>query len=327
MRNEFLILILKRLLSSLLILFLLISFVFFLIRIAPGDPAQKYISPKLSPALAEKVKESFKLNASISNQYFSFIKNLGKGDLGVSYNYRKPVIEVIKEYLPFTLILSSISFLIQIIIAFLLSILVSKKLNGIMDKVLSRGLLIFYIIPAFVLGLFLIYIFSVQLNILPSSGIKSFEIEERGFLFALTDYIKHLILPLITLSVSGIAVFYKYLRGNIEEVYNKTFIQYLRSNGIPEPVIFKKHVIPNAINPLISVAGVELGLLLGGTLITEIIFSLPGMGRLTMNAIIMRDYPLVIGCTFTASVLMLVSNFSADLIKAMIDKRHIKGIT
>jgi peptide/nickel transport system permease protein len=326
MKYEFLTNLLKRLLSSIIVLFLIVSFVFILIRIAPGDPSQKYISPKLNPVLAEKVKQSFNLNAPVITQYFSFIKNIGSGDFGISYNYHKPVFDVVKEYLPLTLILSLVSFILQLVIGIFLAILVSKKLNGTLDRVLSKIILILYIIPVFVLGLFLIYIFSVRLNILPSNGIKSLGAEESGFLVSGLDIFKHLVLPVITLSVSGIAVFYKYLRSNIEEIYNKTFIQYLISQGLQGTEIFKKHVIPNVINPMISVAGVELGLLLGGTLITEIIFSLPGMGRLTMNAIIARDYPLVVGCTLTASVLMLISNFIADLIKALIDKRHIKGI-
>jgi peptide/nickel transport system permease protein len=135
-----------------------------------------------------------------------------------------------------------------------------------------------------------------------------------------------MVLPLVTLSLGGIIVFYKYLRDNLVEVYNKSFVENLRMHGFSEKEITKKHVIPNAISPLISVAGVELGLLFGGALITEVIFSLPGMGRLTVNAILSRDYPLVIGCTFIAGILVIITNLVADLIKAKLDKRLVKGI-
>jgi peptide/nickel transport system permease protein len=326
MNSEFLKLILKRFFSSIIVLFLLVTFVFILIRLAPGDPAQKYLSPKLSPELIEKVKSSYKLDMTMSEQYLSYMGNFVKGDLGISYSYRKPVTEVISEFLPLTLILSSSSFLIQIILSFLLTILAIKKVDGFIDKFLSRSVIIVYVIPTFVLGLILIYFFSIKWGVLPSSGIKSFGEGEKSFLLILFDYIKHLILPIATLSIGGVAVFYKYLRDNVTDVYNRTYIQFLRANGLPERKILLHHVIPNAVNPLISVAGVELGLLLSGTLITEIIFSLPGMGRLTMDAILMRDYPLVIGCTLTASVLILLSNFAADLIKAIIDKRFVKGL-
>jgi len=326
MNSEFIILIIKRFISSIIILFLLITFVFILIRLAPGDPSQKYLSSKLSPELIEKVKVSYKLNTSVTEQYFSFIGNFIKGDLGISYNYRKPVTEVISEFLPFTLILSSVSFLIQIILSFFLTILAVKKVNGIFDRFLSKSVIIIYVIPTFVLGVILIYVFSIKWNILPSSGVKSYGNDEKNFFIILFDYLQHLILPVITLSLGGVAVFYKYLRDNITNVYNRTFIDFLRANGYSEREILIHNVIPNAVNPLISVAGIELGLLLSGTLITEIIFSLPGMGRLTMDAILSRDYPLVIGCTLTASVLILLSNFAADLIKAIIDKRFVKGL-
>ncbi len=121
-------------------------------------------------------------------------------------------------------------------------------------------------------------------------------------------------------------MFYKYLRDNLDETYQQPFILNLRASGYDEEVILKKHVLPNAIRPLISVAGIELGILLGGALITEIIFGLPGMGRLMMNSIFERDYPLVIGCALTAGLIIIISNFIADLLKMKLDKRMIKGL-
>ena len=121
-------------------------------------------------------------------------------------------------------------------------------------------------------------------------------------------------------------MFYKYLRDNLEEVYRQDFILNLRASGYSESTILKKHVLPNAVRPLISVAGIELGILLGGTLITEVIFGLPGMGRLMMTSIFSRDYPLVVGCAFVAGLLMIITNFIADLVKMKMDKRMIKGL-
>jgi len=160
----------------------------------------------------------------------------------------------------------------------------------------------------------------------PSSGLSSFDSDSMSFAGRAADYLRHLILPLITLSLGGMAVYYKYLRDNLEETLNKTFVLNLRAHGFSEKEIVRKHVIPNSIGPLISVAGVELGILFSGALITEVIFGLPGMGRLTINAILARDYPLVTGCTFTAGVLVIISNLAADLVKAKIDKRLLKGI-
>ncbi len=316
----------KRILTSVIVLFLLITFIFFLLRVAPGDPAQKFISPELSPKLAEKVRESFDLNSSMVDQYKTFIVNLAGGDLGVSYTYRIPVVSVIGEFLPFTVIFSLMSFIIQIAGGFLLALIAVKKMNGRADRTITKMSLGVYALPSFVIGVFLIYLFSEKLGMFPSSGLSSFGSGSMSFFGRTLDYLQHLILPLITLSLGGMAVYYKYLRDNLEETLNKTFVLNLRAHGFEEKEIIRKHVIPNSIGPLISVAGVELGILFSGALITEVIFGLPGMGRLTINAILSRDYPLVTGCTFTAGVLVIISNLAADLVKAKIDRRLLKGI-
>ena len=304
----------------------MITFLFFLLRISPGDPSQKFLSPDLSPKLATLVKESFNLNAPLISQYETFLLNLCKGDFGISYTYRIPVVEVIKQFLPFTIIFSLISFSVQISAGFLLAFISVKKINGFADKTISRLSLMIYALPSFVIGVSLIFIFSGWLNLFPSSGLTSFDSDSYSFFQKLLNYGSHLILPVITLSLGGIAVYYKYLRDNLEEVYNKPFVENLRAHGFDEKYINRKHVIPNAVNPLISVAGVELGLLFGGALITEVIFALPGMGRLTVNAILSRDYPLVTGCTFVAGVLVIITNLAADMLKAKLDKRVVKGI-
>jgi len=317
---------LRRIISSIIILFLLVSFIFILLRFAPGDPAQKLISPELSPQLAEHVRVSFGLNSPVISQYIKFVSNLLTGDFGISYNYRTPVFSVIMDYLPFTLIFASLSFIIQIITGFWLALTASKKFNGSFDRFVSKWALVVYALPVYVLGVILIYIFSLQLKILPSSDLQSFDKVNGSFAVQLFDYAIHMILPLITLSLGGIVIYYKYLRDNLEAIYNKSFVLNLRAMGINEKELLLKHVIPNAIGPFISVAGVELGILFGGALITEVIFGLPGMGRLTINAIILRDYPLVVGTSFISGVLVILTNTIADLIKVKIDRRTIAGM-
>ncbi len=326
MKKEILSILLKRVVSSIVVLFLLITFLFFLLRLSPGDPSLKFISPELSPQLAGKIRESFNLDSPLLNQYKTFLINLASGDFGISYTYRTPVFAVIMNFLPFTLVFSTLSFIIQITAGFFLALISIKKINGKLDKTFSQLSLIAYALPSFFLGVILILIFSSLLNIFPSSGLSSFDNSSYSLVQKMADYLEHLVLPLITLSLSGIAVYYKYLRENLEDVYNKTFVLNLRANGVAEKQITLKHVIPNAINPLISVAGVELGLLFSGALITEVIFGLPGMGRLTVNAILNRDYPLVVGCTFISGVLVIITNFIADVIKVKFDKRLIKGM-
>ncbi|MBU2492021.1 MAG: ABC transporter permease [Bacteroidetes bacterium] len=318
--------ILRRVISSAFILFLLISFLFILLRIAPGDPTQKFISPELSNELAEKVKESFLLNGSVVDQYFVFIKNLFMGNFGISYNYNSPVISVIYDFLFFTLIFSFICFSVQVTFSYFLALAAFKRKGKLLDKLLTNISLVVYSIPAFVKAIVFIYFFSVIFHMLPSSDFRSINFNELNFFEKILDYLSHMILPVATLSLTGIVIFYKYLRDNFDSISKSSFISYLRTLGFSENEILKKHIIPNTIGPFISVAGVELGILLGGALITEVIFGLPGMGRLTVNAILLRDYPLVVGCTFVSGTLVILSNLLADLIKVRIDKRLIKEI-
>ena len=316
----------NRVLTSLLVLFLLVTFVFVLIRLAPGDPSQKFLSPKLSPELSAQVQKSFGLDKPIYIQYFAFVSKILTGDFGVSYNYRQPVLKVVKDYFLFTLIFASISLAIQLFIALLLAKASFKNQGKVIDKFLSGLSVIIYSIPSFVVALVLIYIFAVKLNLLPTSGIGTIYSDENNFFENVKDRITHLLLPLITLSIAGVVVFYKYLRDNLVSTSNQTFITNLRASGYSEKIIYSKHLLPNAIQPLISIVGVEFGLLLGGALITEVIFALPGMGRLTLQAILNRDFPLVIGCTLIAGIMIIVANLVADLIKIKTDKRLVKEL-
>jgi len=248
------------------------------------------------------------------------------GDFGISYNYRQPVFTVVKDYFLFTLIFSIISFIVQLVLGYLLAKNSFSKEGKLVDRLFSKISLMLFSVPTFVIGLILVYIFSVKLDLLPTSGIKSIFHDDLGSIEKVKDYFVHLLLPMITLSLAGIAVFYKYLRDNFDSIKNSSFIINLRANGISENEIFKKHLLPNAIQPLISIAGIEFGILLGGALLTEVIFSLPGMGRLTVSAILNRDFPLVIACSFIAGLMMIISNLFADIVKIKMDKRFIKEL-
>lgn len=241
--------------------------------------------------------------------------------MGVSYTYRQPVTSVILNYLPFTMMLAFLSLTLQICVSFMLAILLYNRKSKIVHQ-LSKFLLSLYSIPSFIIGLFLIFVFSYKLQLLPSSELTNYSFNDVGFLDKMIDYSRHLILPLITLSLGGVILLYKYLSEQLKEVSTKTFVIKLRAEGISENKILLHHIIPNAINPIITLIGIELGLLLSGALITEVIFALPGMGRLTINAILWRDYPLIIGCVFLSALFVVLANFGADILRASFDKRY-----
>jgi peptide/nickel transport system permease protein len=319
--NNFWFKIIKRFLSYVLTLFLLISAIFILLRISPGDPVQKFISPDLHPSLAEKMKHEFALDKPLFIQYGNFIKNIFTGDFGYSYNFRQSVAAVIWTALPFTLLFSVTSFILQLTISISLVNFISKRRGMFLDKVFGKLSLAIYSIPTMIIGLFVLYLFSMKLNLFPSSDLHSIDFTNFSLLEKIFDIIWHMTLPLITLSLPGSLIFYHYLRSNVDLTYQKNFILFLKANGKNEKEIFSKHVLPNSLSPLISVIGVELGILLGGALITETIFSLPGMGRLAVNAILMRDYPLITGTVLISGIFVLLLNFVADIIKVNIDKR------
>ncbi len=323
MNRKFISTLTKRIFSSLITLFVLISFLFVIIRISPGNPAQKYLSPEFSPQLSKLVMQKFNLDQPLIEQYTSFIKNIFTGEFGISYNYHLPVLSVVWESLSFTLVFASICFIVEILFSILLAIYVTRKEKIWLDKLVSNLSLAIYSTPSFVLGVILILIFAVKLDIFPTSGLKSFDYDTFNFFEKFGNLFAHLFLPIITLSAAGVAVFYKYIRDNLKEVKNQPYILQLRASGYKESEILIRHIIPNAIRPLISVAGIELGVLLGGALVTEVIFGLPGMGRLTIDSILSRDYPLIIACSFVAGALMILANFIADIIKMKLDPGRI----
>ena len=317
--------IIKRILSSIIILFLVISFVFILIRLSPGDPSQKFLGSSKSPELTTLLRKTYNLDKPVLTQYVSFVMSFLQGDLGYSYNYREPVLKVISYYAPFTIIFSLMAFVLRFFSGFTLAYFSYRKAGSLFDRIIKRINLIFYASPAFIVGIIFILILSVTFHLFPSSGLQSFDHGDYNFIGKLGDYFSHLFLPLLTMTVCGMPLYYLYIRENLANENQKDYVTFLRSNGTGERKIFYKHILPNTLNPLLGVAGIELGLLLGGTLLAEVVFGLPGMGRLTVGAIFERDYPLVIGCSLVVSFLIIFSNLLADIIKAFLDKRLLTG--
>lgn len=316
----------KRLLSSIFVVFIIISVIFVLIRLAPGDPSQKYITPELSSVLSENIRQNFHLDEPIYIQYVNFVWNLFNGDLGMSFHYKKPVIDVIFEVLPFTIKFSFIVFTCQFVISFILAFISMKNMGKRLDSIISKTTLFLYSIPLFVSGLLLLLLFSVLLEWLPFSGLESIDKSDLTGIEKYLGYLKHLTLPVITLSMGYIPIYYKYLRETIDPLYDVSFIVHLKGNGVSNNKLFLSHIFPNTINPILAIVGIDLGNLLGGALIIEVIFGLPGMGRLTIFAVFERDYPLIIGCCIFSSIFMLLANLIADIIRSTIDKRHSKII-
>ncbi|GJQ64601.1 MAG: peptide ABC transporter permease [Melioribacteraceae bacterium] len=304
----------RRALSSIALLLIVVSLVFIVVILAPGNPATRYMSSNLSPQLIELIEKEYSFKGNIAEQYFAFMGRILTGNFGYSTTFKTPVISVIIEYLRLTVLLSLIAFIIQSLSAVVLVYI--SYTNKRTEKVFRNITFIMFTIPAYVTGLLLILLFSVFAGIFPVSGLPY---RESAGLFG---YISHLTLPVITLAVPGIALFYNYLHSTVAKTAKAEYITFVRSLGLSEKEIFLRHILPNSVIPLLSIVAIEIGFLLSGSLIIEVLFSLPGFGKLTFTAFLDRDYPLIIGTTLLSAFFMIFANFLADLVKYYFDKRY-----
>jgi len=296
----------RRLLGLISVLFGVITIVFLIIHLVPGDPAGIMLGESALPADVEALRESLGLNRPLIVQYFDFFAKLFQGDLGRSFNTGQPVLSAIIERFPATLILTAASMFFAIIIAVPIGIITAAKRNTVVDNLGMIFSLIGVSMPAFWLGPILILIFSVKFGILPVSGSGS---------------IKHLVLPSFSLGFALAAIISRMTRASMIEVLNQDYIRTARAIGVSEKTILLKHALRNAIIPVVTIVGLQFGALLGGVIIIEIIFSWPGIGQLLIPAIMRRDYPLVQGCILFIAVVYIFVNLIVDIIYAYIDPR------
>ncbi|MBM4175919.1 MAG: ABC transporter permease [Ignavibacteria bacterium] len=312
---------LRRIFASAVMLIALITIVFFLVRLVPGDPTHQYYSPKLGSELADRVKVQFGLDQPVHVQFLKWFGNLAAGDLGYSISFRKPVIDVILTALPVTLTLAVLALIFQMFLGILFGTLAGANPNSKLDNTINIGSLVIYCAPSFLIGLFLIYFGSVKLGLFPTSHLHSTEYEDFSAVNQFLDFLHHIFLPVLTLTITSAAFTTRFVRESLSNVLSQPFITALRSTGMGERKLVLSHALPNSLLPLITLLGIEIGSLLSGALITETIFSLPGLGRLTVDAIFSRDYPLVIGCTLISGFLVITGNFIADMLHAKLDAR------
>ncbi|MBN1302476.1 MAG: ABC transporter permease [Melioribacteraceae bacterium] len=326
MTKEFIVKIVRRIFTSFLILLFIISLIFTILQLAPGDPSYKYLSPELSPELMNKVKNSFTTEGSLTEKYFGFLFSFLTGDLGISFNFHQPVLDVILPKLKITFIFSGITFIIQLLLSFWLAYVSVQNAGKIIDRAMKKVAMVFYSTPSFITGIILIYIFAYMIDLFPVSGIESIDNQNYSLPLQILDVAYHMFLPALTFTIALLPIYYSYLRENLKTVINSPYIVYLRTLGTSESRIFWKHTLPNSINPVIAVAGIEFGSIMSGSLVMEVVFGIPGMGRLIISSIATNDYPLVVGCCFIAGVMIILSSFIADLSRVLIDRRLLKGI-
>ena len=298
--------VLRRLLLLIPVIFGVITLVFFLIHLIPGDPIDIMLGENASAADRENLTRELHLNEPLGVQYLNFLGRLTHGDLGKSLHSRQEVLSSIKSRYPNTLELALFAMLIAISIALPLGTFSALKQHSIVDSASMFFALLGVSLPNFWLGPLLILFFSIQMDLFPVSG---------------KEGIMDFVLPGITLGLGMAAILTRMIRSSLLEVKNREYILCAKAKGISELSVVLKHTLRNALIPVITIVGLQFGALLAGSIITETIFSWPGIGRLTVQAINSRDYPVVQGCVLMISLTYVFINLGTDLLYAFIDPR------
>lgn len=317
--------ILKRLLQSIPLLWAIITVTFFIMRLAPGDPMDIYLEPQrqrqVDPEIIELLRKKYGLDKPIHIQYVKWLGNLARGDLGESFRFRRPVSHLIAERIPYTLQLTVLALLFSTLVGIALGIISAVKQYTALDKTVTVGSLIIYSIPGFWLALMLVLIFSVNLGWLPTSQTRSLDYEFLSLGQKILDRLWHLVLPVFVLGIASAAGKARYMRNRLLEVLNEEYVLAARARGLRERAVILKHALRNAMIPLITILGLHLPFLLGGSVLIESIFAWPGMGTLAVGAVSGRDYPLIMATTMIAAVLVVIGNLLADITYVLFDPR------
>jgi len=312
--------ILRRLLTAVPLLLLVSLLSFYILRLAPGDPVRAYLAmpfDQASPELIQQTRKALGLDRPLYVQYARWLGSAISGDLGRSLMTRRPVATIIRETLPNTLQLMAVALTIGIGAGVALGILAALRPHSGADLVLSVLTYAGYSVPPFWLALMLVFIFGVWLNWLPTVGMMSLQTASPPFL----DRLAHLVLPVATLAFHDVVVWLRYQRNSLLEVLDEDYIRTARAKGLPNSVVLVRHAWRNSLISIITLLGYSLPRLLTGAYIVETIFSWPGMGRLSIDAIFQRDYPLIMALLLVSSLMVVFGNLLADVGYALADPR------
>ncbi|CAN7625308.1 ABC transporter permease [Bosea sp. LjRoot237] len=307
---------LRRLGQSLLLLLIVSVIGFAILHLAPGGPMSQFAAGgDMTQADLDRIAEQLGLNRPLPVQYIEWLWRMLRGDWGVSYRDQQPVLHIITSHLGATLELMLTSTLLAMLIGAWVGILGAIRRYSLFDSLATVGAMIALSIPTFWFGLVIIYVFSVGLGWLPAGN--RYTMGDGSFL----NQVHHLIGPCIVLALVSTAVWSRYMRSSMLEVVNQDYIRTARAKGVPERQILMRHALRNALLPMITITGLHVPTLLSGALVTETVFTWPGMGRLFLDSISYRDYPVVMGILMFTAVLVLLGSLLADLLYGVADPR------
>lgn len=295
---------------------------FLLIRAAPGDPAQ-ILAGEAGAAdaqLLEQLRVQFGLNQPFMTQLWIYLKGYMSLDLGFSYRQQQPVLKLILDRLPATLLLTGTAFMISFVAGIIMGVLAARRAGKWSDSIITTMALFFYAMPLFWIALMSQVVFALKLGVVPNIGFESIGAGHTGFARAL-DIAKHLILPATTLGLFFTALYVRMMRASMLEIAGTDFVKTARAKGLSQGVVWRRHVARNAILPIITLAGLQAGQLVGGAVLIETIFAWPGIGRLMFDALAQRDYPVLLGVFFISSAVVICFNIITDIFYRIADPR------
>lgn len=292
---------------------------FILLKLAPGDPVLMYVNPHdpqtANPEALEALRRAYGLDRPMPVQYFVWLKGVISGDWGYSFRYHQPVLELLLERLPTTISLTGSALLIAMVIAVPVGVISAVKQHQLPDYILSGLVLLALSLPNFWVALMLVELFATHLGWLPAVG--SVPLGESS----LAAKLKHAILPVTVLALGSIAPWARYLRSSTLEIVHQDFVRTARAKGLSERTVIYRHILRNALLPIVTLIGLSARSLVTGAYIIEAMFAWPGMGRLTIDGVFGRDYPLIMGATILTSTVVIIANFLSDLMYVAVDPR------
>jgi len=312
----------KRLIKAAVVLLAIVVLNFLLIRLAPGDPAAVMAGEAGAgdAKFVAQLREQFGLDRPLPEQLAIYVKGLLSFDMGYSYRQQRSVAELIGDRLPATLLLTLTAFAIAVGGGVALGALAAVRVGRWADSIITVIALVFYATPLFWVALMAILLFSVNLGWLPAFGMQSVGQNLTG-LAAIGDVARHLVLPAVTLGLFYMAVYARLTRASMLEVADMDFVKTARAKGLPPARVTRNHILRNAILPVVTFAGLQAGHLVGGAVLTETVFAWPGIGRLAFDALLQRDYNLLLGIFFVTSAMVILFNLITDLIYTLVDPR------
>lgn len=316
---------LRRALQAVPLLLGIATLTFALLHLAPGDPTAAYFNPNVPAEVVETMRRNLGLDEPLHVQWLKWLGAFMTGDFGYSFSQHRPVAAALGDALPNTLLLGGVSLLLIFALGCAAGVVQAVRQYSLLDSSLTAATLFIYSMPGFWLALMLILLVSApwmpDALRLPISGMTSIGHASMGTWERLVDLARHLVLPSVALGLASAAGVARYARGSMLDVVGQDYIRTARAKGLSRGRVILRHALRNALLPVISLLGLYLPLLFGGSVVIEVVFSWPGMGRLLYNGILARDYPLVMAATFLFGVLVVAGNLVADLLYAAVDPR------